>query len=285
LISLERITAYAELPQEDVMVKPGDTEYAALRRRWPAKGEIIFENVTMRYRDGLPTVLNGISLTIPGGTSVGVVGRTGSGKSSMFQALFRMYELESGRVTIDGVDAVSLGIHTLRNALSVIPQDPVGFSGSLRFNLDPFNTADDTKIWKVLEKVRMREFFESKEEKLEFNLTAGGENLSVGQRQLVCAARAFMRDFKIMILDEATASVDFKTDALIQEVLSDEVKDKGATIVTIAHRINTVINADNILVMDAGRVAEFKPPKELLKDEKSKFYALVQDSGLNTEES
>ena len=123
LISLERLSAYAELPQEDTMAKDSDP---ADGLRWPAVGEIKFENVTMRYRESLPVVLNGITLTIPGGTSVGVVGRTGSGKSSMFQALFRMYDLESGRVTIDGIDAANIGIHTLRNALSVIPQDPVG---------------------------------------------------------------------------------------------------------------------------------------------------------------
>lgn len=230
----------------------------------------------MRYRTDLPTVLNGISFTVPGGTSVGVVGRTGAGKSSLLQALFRMCPLDRGSIRIDGVDTATMGLHTLRQRLAIIPQDPVGFTGTLRFNLDPFNEKEDDAIWSELEKMQLRQHFESKQERLDYHLTAGGDNLSVGQRQLVCAARALLRRARILVLDEATASVDFKTDELIQKVLRNEVRTNKLTTVTIAHRINTIMGADNVLVMEKGVAAEFGPPKKLAKDPKTRFHGFAK---------
>lgn len=271
-VALERVTSYSGLDQEPALVLPGDSQ---LQTPWPSAGEICFDRVTMRYRSSLPTVLNGISFTIPGGTSVGVVGRTGAGKSSLLQALFRMCPLEGGVIRIDGQDIWSIGLHTLRKRLAIIPQDPVGFTGSLRFNLDPFGEHSDGQLMQELSKVQLRDFVESKEDGLGYHLTSGGENLSVGQRQLACAARAFLRSSPILILDEATASVDFQTDALIQEVLRDEVKTRKLTTLTIAHRINTIMGADNVLVMDKGTAAEFGPTKKLAADPTSIFYTFT----------
>jgi len=271
LVSLERISGLAQLPPEPDLHSEIDGNLSD----WPAGGEIEFQNVTMRYRVDLPKVLNGISFTIPAGTSLGVVGRTGAGKSSLLQALFRMCPLEGGMIKIDGVDIWSLGLHTLRQSLAIIPQDPVGFTGSLRFNLDPFEDRTEDDILKQLAMVQLREFVESKQEGLGYHLTSGGENLSVGQRQLVCAARAFLRGCRILILDEATANVDYKTDELIQQVLRNEVISNKLTTLTIAHRINTILGADNVLVMDKGNKGEFGPPSLLKDDPKSLFYSFV----------
>lgn len=275
LVALERVMGYTKLENEPALEVPSDSQQGS----WPTSGEIKFEEVTMRYRSDLPTVLNGISFIIPGGTSVGVVGRTGAGKSSLLQALFRVCSLDGGVIRIDGVDTATLGLHTLRRRLAIIPQDPIGFTGSLRFNLDPFQENRDEAIWAELGKVQLREHFASKEEGLDYHLTAGGENLSVGQRQLVCAARALLRQNRILVLDEATASVDFKTDRLIQEVLRNEVTNRNLTTITIAHRINTIMGADNVLFMDKGMAAEFGPPRVLAADRKSKFHALAIAAG------
>lgn len=271
LVALERVRGYTALAMEPPLEAEADSKFGT----WPLEGRIEFQNVTMRYRPDLPRVLNGISFTIPGGTSVGIVGRTGAGKSSILHALFNFGSLEGGRICIDNVDIGSLGLHTLRRRLAIIPQDPVGFTGTLRFNLDPFNEHADSKLWRELEKVQMESFFRSKPEGLDFCLSSGGENLSVGQRQLVCVARAFLRGCRLLILDEATASVDFQTDELIQEVLRREVTTNKLTTITIAHRINTILGNDNVLVMEKGRAAEFGNPSSLASDPKTKFYSFV----------
>jgi len=272
LVAIERLDGYAHLDAEPPLQLPED---AVRTGAWPSTGEIRFEGVTMRYREDLPTVLNNISFVVPGGSSLGVVGRTGAGKSSLLQALFRMCTLEAGKVVIDGIDTSTIGIHTLRRRLAIIPQDPVGFTGFLRFNLDPFRERTDDELWEKLSEVQLAEFFRSKDEGLNFMLAAGGENLSVGQMQLVCAARAFLRQARILILDEATASVDFTTDNLIQEVLRQEVATNRLTTITIAHRINTIIGADNVLVMERGTNSEMGPPKALAKDPSSRFFTFV----------
>lgn len=275
LVGLERVVAYAEQAQETNMDMPGDEAL----REWPNSGEVVFDNVTMRYGEGLPLVLNGVSFKIPGGTSVGVVGRTGSGKSSLFQAMFQLYPLDSGLISIDGVNITSIGLHALRGKLSIIPQDPVGFNGSLRFNLDPLGIYNDDALYEALENVQLRAYFEKKKEGLKYPLTSGGENLSVGQRQLVCAARALLRKSKILVLDEATASVDLATDALIQEVLRKETQTKQLTTITIAHRINTILGSNNVLVLEKGLVLEFGATASLIADKTSNFYALAHEAG------
>jgi len=271
LVALERLSSFSSLVPEPELIKSTDAELGW----WPCTGEIAFNHVKMRYRPGLPLVLNSISFVIPGGTSVGVVGRTGAGKSSLLQGLFRMCPLESGQICIDGVDIANVGLHTLRRRLAIIPQDPVGFTDTLRFNLDPFTEKSDHELREQLEKVQMLGFVVSQKEGLEYQLTSGGENLSVGQRQLVCAARAFLRKATVLVLDEATASVDFKTDSLIQKALRDEMQVTKMTTLTIAHRINTILGADNVLVLDRGTAAEFGSPAKLASDPSSIFYTFV----------
>jgi len=275
-VALERIGGYAnQLGSEPSLVEPSDERLAA----WPLTGTITFDAVVMRYRTDLPTVLNGITFEILGGTSVGVIGRTGAGKSSLLQALFRMCPLDAGTIRIDGEDISQIGLHTLRRRLAIIPQDPVGFTGSLRMNLDPFGEHTDEVVLAQLAKVQLMDFVRSNEEGLDYHLAVGGENLSVGQRQLVCAARAFLRNARILVLDEATASVDYKTDEVIQGVLRHEVKSRKLTTVTIAHRINTILGSDNVLIMDKGLVAEFGPTSKLAEDSSSLFYTFVHPSG------
>lgn len=268
LVAVERLTTYSELEDE------GSLETA---ESVPAvEGSVCFENVVMRYRPDLPTVLRGLSFAIPGGSSLGVVGRTGAGKSSLLQALFRMCPIESGTIHLYGKDVSGIGLHTLRKALAIIPQDPVGFTGTVRFNLDPFTQHDDQRLWQELEKVQLKAHFQAKEEGLDFQVSSGGENLSVGQRQLLCCARALIRGARILVLDEATASVDFNTDSLIQQVLRKEVQTKQLTTITIAHRISTILGADRVLVMEEGRAAEFGPTQELADTTSSKFAALIR---------
>jgi len=282
LVALERLAAYAELQSESELVQPSDdvisSDGAVVQWR-PIKGEIQFTDVVMSYRADLAPVLQGISFLIPGGTSIGIVGRTGEGKSTVLQALFRMCELQSGVVSIDGMDISKLGLHTLRSSLAIIPQDPVGFTGSVRFNLDPFQDHTDDEIMAELAKVQLRAFVEAKGEGLDYQLSAGGDNLSVGQRQLLCAARAFLRGCRILVLDEATASVDFATDALIQDALKFEVTTKNLTTLTIAHRINTILSADRVLVVKGGRAAEFGQTQELANDTSSLFYTFLRPGG------
>jgi len=270
LVALERLSTLSEVSPEPVLLQDGDE---ARHESWPGSGQVRFESVTMRYREDLPTVLNSISFTVPGGTSVGVVGRTGAGKSSLLQALFRMCPLDAGRITIDGADISDMGLHTLRRRLAIIPQDPVGFTGTLRFNMDPFGERSDDEIMEQLRNVQLTDF--ASEEGLRHHLTSGGDNLSVGQRQLVCAARAFLRGCRILVLDEATASVDFRTDALIQDVLRNEVTTNQLTTITIAHRIKTIMGSDNVLVMDRGAAAEFGPPAALAADPSTRFHDLA----------
>ncbi|CAK9068912.1 unnamed protein product [Durusdinium trenchii] len=171
-----------------------------------------------------------------------------------------------------------MGLHTLRKSLAIIPQDPVGFTGTVRFNLDPFDQHSDQAIWEELEKVQLKSYFQAQEGQLQFLLAQGGENLSVGQRQLLCCARALIRGTRILVLDEATASVDFTTDALIQKILQKEVKTKHLTTLTIAHRIQTVLGGDRVLVVQEGRAAEFGATEVLRQDPQSMFYTFVQSA-------
>jgi len=291
LVGLERVAAYMEMAPEDAPQPDSsprsESGPAALQTNcvtdvpatWPHEGEVEFDNVVMRYRPNLPQVLSGVSFKVPGGTTLGIVGRTGSGKSSLLQALFRLYRLDAGCIRIDGIDTANIDLHTLRSRLSIIPQDPVGFTGTLRFNLDPFSSHSDEAIWEELEKVQLRSYFEDCEDGLQYQLSVGGENLSAGQRQLICAARALLRRSRILVLDEATSSVDFRTDALMQEVLQESVERFKLTTLTIAHRINTVMGSDNVLVMERGKAVEFGRPKELSADASSAFSRFVLKSG------
>lgn len=273
MVSVERILNYAELPSEDesgykIKTKPSPG--------WPSKGEIEFKNLSLFYNDdGKPAIKN-LSFHIKSQEKIGIVGRTGSGKSSIIQALFRMTTIE-GSIKIDGVDTQSLTLEELRKNISIIPQDPILFgTGSLRSNLDPFDEKSDDEIWKVLDQVELKETVSSIPGGLNCRISDGGSNFSLGQRQLICLGRALLRRNRILVLDEATASVDYKTDALIQETINTEFSE--CTVLTIAHRLQTVINADKILVMNDGEMVEFDHPHSLLKNGEGYLSKLVNDT-------
>jgi len=273
MISVERIEQYINVRSEAPRQTETDKE---IINKWPTRGEINLTNVKLRYRPGLPLVLKGLDLHIPGGSKVGVVGRTGAGKSTLMLALLRIVELDSGTIEIDSVDTSSLGLSMLRSNIAVVPQDPVLFSGSIRTNLDPFDNFSDDKLYDVLTRVglytNLRGNTSSQSlssvglcpvRSLEDEVTEGGGNFSVGQRQLLVIGRALLTGASIVVMDEATAAVDADTDARIQRVMRNEFG--NATCITVAHRLNTIMDSDFILVMDDGRAAEFESPRILLE--------------------
>jgi len=224
---------------------------------WPAEGAIEFEAVNMRYRAGLPLVLRNLNLAIGGGLRVGVCGRSGSGKSSLLVALFRMAKVEpAGRILIDGVDIASLSLRQLRRTVGIIPQDPVLFVGTLRDNLDAFGEHTDAELWDALRCAALdgSEMEEQHPGGLAAKVDEGGSNWSTGQRQLICLARVVLRQPKVLAIDEATANIDLVTDAIVQKSIRTQFA--GATCLTIAHRLQTILDSDLIVTMDAGRVAE-----------------------------
>ncbi|XP_049833464.1 multidrug resistance-associated protein 1-like [Schistocerca gregaria] len=274
IVAVERIKEYSEIPQE----APWEIPSTLPPTDWPSKGEVQFKDYKVRYREGLDLVLHGITFSVSGGEKVGIVGRTGAGKSSLTLALFRIIEPAGGSIEIDNVDVTKLGLHALRSCLTIIPQDAVLFSGTLRLNLDPFNKHSDEEVWHALEQAHLKIFVEGQAAGLSHEVTEGGENLSVGQRQLVCLARALLRKTKVLILDEATAAVDLETDDLIQKTIRTEFEQ--CTVLTIAHRLNTIMDYNRIIVLDKGKVVEFDSPQSLLEDRTSIFYSMAKDAGL-----
>ena len=236
------------------------------------------KNLSVRYRPSLPLSLKNISFKIQGGERVGIVGRTGSGKSTLVQALFRLLEAEDGQIFIDGVDVATLGLHKLRTSMSVIPQFPVLFSGcTVRENLDPFHHYSDDDISNALRDVCMIDVINELSGGPNSIVAEGGSNFSVGQRQLLCLARAILRKNQILILDEATANVDSRTDHLLQEAVTKSFG--GATIISVAHRLDTVIDYDKILVLGDGGVLAFGTPHHLATEKKGVFGSMIDDTG------
>ncbi|EYU46387.1 hypothetical protein ABFS82_04G046900 [Erythranthe guttata] len=271
IISIERIHQYCHIPSEAPIL----IDNSRPRPSWPEEGTIELIDLKVRYKESLPVVLHGVSCVFPGGKKIGIVGRTGSGKSTMIQALFRLIEPTAGRIIIDNIDISTIGLHDLRNRLSIIPQDPTLFEGTIRGNLDPLGEHSDQEIWQALDKSQLGEIVREKELKLDTPVIENGDNWSVGQRQLVSLGRALLKQARILVLDEATASVDSATDNLIQKIIRTEFKD--CTVCTIAHRIPTVIDSDLVLVLSDGRVAEFDTPGRLLEDNSSMFLKLVSE--------
>lgn len=274
LVAVERCFEYARVPQEAPWENPDFKPDPS----WPTAGKVVFEEYSTRYRSDLDLVLKEITCAFNPGEKVGIVGRTGAGKSSLTLALFRIIEACNGAINIDGLDISTLGLYDLRSKLTIIPQDPVLFSGTLRSNLDPFDTKSDHDIWRALEQSHLKDFVTGVEKGLLHDIVEGGENISVGQRQLVCLARALLRKSRILILDEATAAVDMETDDLIQATIRREFSD--CTIITIAHRLNTILDYDRVIVLDNGLVAETGSPQDLLKTETTRFYAMAKDANL-----
>jgi len=275
IVGVERIMEYSEIEQEAPWVDP----FNQPGRDWPETGEVEFEQYGLRYREGLDLVIKDITCIVDGGKKVGIVGRTGAGKSTLTVALFRIVESALGKIKIDGRDISEIGLHDLRNKLTIIPQDPVLFSGTLRMNLDPFSAYSDQQIWAALEQAHLKTYVTDLEHGLQHEVQEGGENLSVGQRQLVCLARALLRKTKVLILDEATAAVDLETDDLIQATIRKEFAD--STVLTIAHRLNTIMDYDKIMVLDKGLLVEYDTPHNLLEDESSIFHGMAADAGIS----
>ncbi|KAF8936121.1 hypothetical protein BGZ58_004586 [Dissophora ornata] len=274
IVAIERVREYSQLPSEARDVIPDSKTDEA----WPQQGEITFQDYSTRYREGLDLVLKKVSVTIKGGERVGIVGRTGAGKSSVTMALFRIMEAAEGSISIDGIDISTLGLQELRSRLTIIPQDPFLFGDSIRSNLDPFAHHNDTELWTALESASLKSYVSSLSEGLSTTIENGGENMSLGQRQLMSLARAMLaKNTRVLCLDEATAAIDIETDNAIQQALRREFQ--GCTVLTIAHRINTIMDSDRILVLDSGEMKEFESPAKLLADPTSIFYSLAKGSG------
>ncbi|XP_009884912.1 PREDICTED: multidrug resistance-associated protein 6-like [Charadrius vociferus] len=273
IVSVERVREYLRTPKEAPWTLNGKLQDQV----WLTEGRIEFRNYSLRYRPNLELALKHINLTINGKEKIGITGRTGAGKSTLAVGLLRLVEALEGMILIDGLNIAQLGLHDLRTKITVIPQDPVLFSGSLRMNLDPLNRYSDADIWTALELTQLKTFVADLPDQLEYKCTDQGENLSTGQKQLVCLARALLWKSKILILDEATAAVDLETDLQIQSTLRTHFKD--STVLTIAHRINTIMDCDRILVLENGRIAEFDTLEHLIA-QKGLFYRLMEESGL-----
>jgi ATP-binding cassette, subfamily C (CFTR/MRP), member 1 len=290
--AVERVHYYTTSVAEEA---PAETIGFDLPANWPEHGHISFRDVQMRYREGLPMVLHSLSIDVQAGERLGIVGRTGAGKSSIMVALFRMVELASGSIVIDDVDISSIGLKDLRSRLSIIPQDPTLFRGTVRTNLDPFGQHSDLELWASLRRTHLvdkeeivevvdqdgKESRENSRITLESVVEADGANFSLGQRQLMGLARALVRDSRIIVCDEATSSIDFESDVKVQETMAKAFK--GKTVLCIAHRLKTIMGYDRVCVIDNGRVAELGAPLELY-DGSGKFRALCEQSQITREE-
>ncbi|XP_064091164.1 LOW QUALITY PROTEIN: multidrug resistance-associated protein 1-like [Macrobrachium nipponense] len=275
IVCVERIKQYVDEPTESTFQS---VEHHSASPWWPQCGFVAFKGYSTCYRPGLSDVLHDISFSVSPGEKVGIVGRTGAGKSSLTMALFRILEGNEGSIEIDGVNIATMSLHDLRSRLTVIPQEPVLFGGNLRVNLDPSNIYREEELWRALDLSHLGSFVRTMPNRLDTVVDENGSNLSIGQKQLVCLARALLRKSKILVLDEATAAVDLETDNLIQATIRSQFKD--CTVLTVAHRLNTIMDCDRVMVLDQGQIAEFDSPSALLKSVDSLFYKMVKDAGM-----
>lgn len=272
VVSVERLLEYTRTP-----VEPEDDEVPA-DPNWPSQGSVVFDDYSARYRPELDLVVKKFNLEVKPAEKVGLVGRTGAGKSSITLSLFRLFEAADGQIIIDQVNIATINLKVLRSKISIIPQEPILFTGTIRQNLDPTERCSDEQIWRSVELSHLSAFLRSLPDGLETQVSEGGSNFSVGQKQLFCLARALLRKSKILVLDEATAAVDLDTDNLIQQTIRREFKQ--STILTIAHRLETIQDYDRVVVMENGSLAEEGPPAELVKKPNSKFHSLAKEAGL-----
>ncbi|XP_004300848.1 PREDICTED: ABC transporter C family member 10-like isoform X1 [Fragaria vesca subsp. vesca] len=271
IVSVERVEQYMHIPSESAQV----IEDNRPAHNWPLVGKVEICDLKVRYRPNSPLVLRGINCIIEGGSKIGIVGRTGSGKTTLISVLFRLVEPTEGKVIVDDYDICTIGIHDLRSRLGIIPQEPTLFSGSVRFNLDPLSEHTDLEIWEVLEKCQLREAIQEKEEGLDSFVEQDGTNWSTGQRQLFCLGRALLKKSRILVLDEATASMDNATDSILQKTIRKEFAD--STVITVAHRIPTVMDCTKVLAISDGLVVEYDEPTKLINNKGSLFGQLVKE--------
>ncbi|KAK4754038.1 hypothetical protein SAY87_002142 [Trapa incisa] len=271
IVSVERIKQFMHIPSEPEAIvedhRPPST--------WPSKGRIELEDLKIRYRENAPLVLKGITCTFKEGSRVGVVGRTGSGKTTLISALFRLVDSGSGRICIDGMDIALIGLRDLRMKLSIIPQEPTLFRGSVRTNMDPLGVYSDHEIWQALEKCQLKETISTLPHQLDSSVSDEGENWSAGQRQLFCLGRVLLRRNRILVLDEATASIDSATDAVLQRIIRQDFTE--CTVITVAHRVPTVIDSDMVMVLSFGKMVEYDEPSKLMMEKNSYFSKLVEE--------
>ncbi|VAI82659.1 unnamed protein product [Triticum turgidum subsp. durum] len=271
IISVERVNQYMDIQSEAAEV----VEENRPSPDWPQDGNVELRDLKIRYREDAPLVLHGITCRFEAGNKIGIVGRTGSGKTTLIGALFRLVEPAEGKIIIDSVDISTIGLHDLRSRLGIIPQDPTLFQGTVRYNLDPLGQFSDQQIWEVLDKCQLLEAVQEKEQGLDSHVVEDGSNWSMGQRQLFCLGRALLRRCRILVLDEATASIDNATDAVLQKTIRTEFK--YCTVITVAHRIPTVMDCDMVLAMSDGKVVEYDKPTKLMETEGSLFRKLVNE--------
>ncbi|CAI9771956.1 unnamed protein product [Fraxinus pennsylvanica] len=271
IVSVERIHQYMDIPSE----APPVLEENRPPVNWPSKGKVDIQDLQIKYRHDMPLVLHGISCTFEGGHKIGIVGRTGSGKTTLISALFRLVEPAGGKIVVDGIDISTIGLHDLRSHFGIIPQDPTLFNGTVRYNLDPLSQHTDQEIWEVLSKCQLKEVIEEKDEGLDSLVAEDGANWSVGQQQLFCLGRALLRRSKILVLDEATASIDNATDYILQKTIRTEFAD--CTVITVAHRISTVVDCAMVLAISDGKLVEYDQPKKLMEREDSLFGQLLKE--------
>ncbi|KQK19501.2 hypothetical protein BRADI_1g48670v3 [Brachypodium distachyon] len=271
IISVERVNQYMDIKSEAAEV----IEENRPAPDWPQVGSVELRDLKIRYREDSPLVLHGVTCKFEGGDKIGIVGRTGSGKTTLIGALFRLVEPTGGKIIIDSLDITTIGLHDLRSRLGIIPQDPTLFQGTVRYNLDPLGQFSDQQIWEVLDKCQLLEVVREKEQGLDSHVVEDGSNWSMGQRQLFCLGRALLRRCRILVLDEATASIDNATDVVLQKTIRTEFK--YCTVITVAHRIPTVMDCDMVLAMSDGRVVEYDKPTKLMETEGSLFHELVKE--------
>ncbi|XP_064233401.1 ATP-binding cassette sub-family C member 9 isoform X5 [Aotus nancymaae] len=269
--AVKKVNSFLTMESENY---EGTMDPSQVPEHWPQEGEIRIHDLCVRYENNLKPVLKHVKAYIKPGQKVGICGRTGSGKSSLSLAFFRMVDIFDGKIVIDGIDISKLPLHTLRSRLSIILQDPILFSGSIRFNLDPECKCTDDRLWEALEIAQLKNMVKSLPGGLDAVVTEGGENFSVGQRQLFCLARAFVRKSSILIMDEATASIDMATENILQKVVMTAFADR--TVVTIAHRVHTILTADLVIVMKRGNILEYDTPESLLAREDGVFASFVR---------